>query len=69
MQRTGIAAEELAGRRQRLLDHAGTTVVLFDRYNEVYGRHFPDPKPVRTTVGASLLHGMLIEITVTARRP
>lgn len=42
---------------------------LFSRYNEVYGRHFSDPKPVRTTVGAELLHGMLIEITVTARRP
>ena len=41
----------------------------FERYNEVYGRHFSDPKPVRTTVGAALLHGMLIEITVTARRP
>jgi 2-iminobutanoate/2-iminopropanoate deaminase len=41
---------------------------LFARYNDVYARHFPDPKPVRTTVGASLLHGMLIEITVTARR-
>ena len=42
---------------------------LFSRYNEVYGRHFGDPKPVRTTVGAELLHGMLIEITVTARHP
>ena len=42
---------------------------LFARYNEVYGSHFGDPKPVRTTVGADLLHGMLIEITVTARAP
>jgi 2-iminobutanoate/2-iminopropanoate deaminase len=41
----------------------------FPRYNEVYARHFGEPRPVRTTVGASLLHGMLIEITVTARRP
>ena len=41
----------------------------FARYNDVYGSHFSDPKPVRTTVGADLLHGMLIEITVTARRP
>ena len=41
----------------------------FARYNEVYGAHFSDPKPVRTTVGAELLHGMLVEITVTARRP
>jgi Xaa-Pro aminopeptidase len=31
VQRTGITPEELAGRRARLLDHAGTTVVLFDQ--------------------------------------
>ena len=42
---------------------------LFGRYNAVYARHFPDPKPTRTTVGAKLLHGLLVEITVTARRP
>jgi 2-iminobutanoate/2-iminopropanoate deaminase len=42
---------------------------LFSRFNDVYGPHFSDPKPVRTTVGADLLHGMLVEITVTARRP
>jgi 2-iminobutanoate/2-iminopropanoate deaminase len=42
---------------------------LFERYNAVYAAHFPEPRPVRTTVGASLLHGMLVEITVTARRP
>jgi len=42
---------------------------LFSRFNDVYGPHFSDPKPVRTTVGAALLHGMLVEITVTARRP
>ena len=41
----------------------------FSRFNAVYGAHFSDPKPVRTTVGAALLHGMLVEITVTARRP
>ncbi len=40
----------------------------FARYNSVYASRFSDPKPVRTTVGADLLHGMLIEITVTARR-
>ena len=31
MQPTGIAREEFAQRRQRLLDHAGTMVVLFDQ--------------------------------------
>jgi enamine deaminase RidA (YjgF/YER057c/UK114 family) len=40
----------------------------FAGYNEVYERHFADPKPVRTTVGAQLLRGLLVEITVTARR-
>jgi len=44
-------------------------LTLFSRFNDVYGPHFADPKPVRTTVGAELLHGMLVEITVTARRP
>ena len=40
----------------------------FDRFNAVYERHFGEPRPVRTTVGAQLLHGMLVEITVVARR-
>ena len=38
---------------------------LFPAYNEVYGRYFPDPKPVRTTVG-SQLHGFMVEIDVIA---
>jgi 2-iminobutanoate/2-iminopropanoate deaminase len=42
---------------------------LFQGYNQVYERYFPDPKPVRTTVGAQLLQGLLVEMTVTARRP
>jgi 2-iminobutanoate/2-iminopropanoate deaminase len=41
----------------------------FPAYNAVYERRFPDPKPVRTTVGANLLMGLLVEMTVTARRP
>jgi 2-iminobutanoate/2-iminopropanoate deaminase len=40
----------------------------FDGYNSVYAQFFPDPKPVRTTVEARLLLGLLIEITVVARR-
>jgi 2-iminobutanoate/2-iminopropanoate deaminase len=40
----------------------------FDGYNSVYAQFFPDPKPVRTTVEARLLLGILIEITVVARR-
>jgi 2-iminobutanoate/2-iminopropanoate deaminase len=38
---------------------------LFPRYNEVYARYFPDPKPTRTTVGSQLL-GILVEIDVIA---
>ena len=38
---------------------------LFARYNEVYARYFPDPKPVRTTVGSDLL-GIMVEIDVVA---
>jgi 2-iminobutanoate/2-iminopropanoate deaminase len=38
---------------------------LFNAYNEVYARYFPDPKPTRTTVG-SQLSGILVEIDVIA---
>jgi 2-iminobutanoate/2-iminopropanoate deaminase len=38
---------------------------LFSRFNETYSRFFPDPKPVRTTVG-SVLFGILVEIDVVA---
>jgi 2-iminobutanoate/2-iminopropanoate deaminase len=41
----------------------------FERYNAVYERYFPEPRPVRTTVGAALLGGAMIEVTVAARRP
>ena len=38
---------------------------LFQRYNTVYASYFPDPKPVRTTVGSQLI-GILVEIDVIA---
>src|SRR5262249_46583534 len=38
---------------------------MFPRYNAVYSTYFPDPKPVRTTVGSQLL-GMMVEIDVMA---
>lgn len=38
---------------------------LFSRFNETYTRFFPDPKPVRTTVGSALA-GILVEIDVVA---
>src|SRR4030081_547208 len=41
----------------------------FPRFNEIYATHFPEPRPVRTTVGAQLVNGMLVEITVVARTP
>ena len=40
----------------------------FPAYNEVYARRFPQPYPVRTTVGSELL-GILVEIDVVAVRP
>jgi 2-iminobutanoate/2-iminopropanoate deaminase len=38
---------------------------MFSAYNAVYSTYFPDPKPVRTTVGSQLL-GILVEIDVIA---
>lgn len=38
----------------------------FARFNKVYATHFAEPRPVRTTVGAALVSGMLVEITVVA---
>lgn len=38
---------------------------LFERYNQVYATYFPDPRPVRTTVG-SQLSGIMVEIDVIA---
>ena len=37
----------------------------FARFNEEYVKHFPDPLPVRTTVGSQLL-GFMVEIDVIA---
>jgi 2-iminobutanoate/2-iminopropanoate deaminase len=40
-------------------------LALFERYNKVYARYFPDPKPARITVGSQLL-GILVEIDAIA---
>jgi 2-iminobutanoate/2-iminopropanoate deaminase len=40
-------------------------LALFPRYDKVYATYFPDPKPVRTTVG-SQLPGIMVEIDVIA---
>jgi 2-iminobutanoate/2-iminopropanoate deaminase len=41
---------------------------LFVQFNKVYSIYFPDPKPVRTTVG-SFLPKALVEIDVVAFAP
>ena len=40
----------------------------FDRFNGVYAGRFPEPRPVRTTVGSGMRQapGMLVEIDVVA---
>lgn len=56
-----------------LADVVKTTVHLqyldrdFAGYNEVYSRRFPEPYPVRTTVGSTLAN-ILVEIDVVAIR-
>ena len=45
-----------------------TDLSLFQRYNLVYERLFPEPRPVRTTVGAALLGDAMVEVTVIAHR-
>jgi 2-iminobutanoate/2-iminopropanoate deaminase len=39
----------------------------FGAFNAIYEQKFTGVKPVRTTVGADLVAGMLVEITVVAR--
>jgi reactive intermediate/imine deaminase len=44
-----------------------TDMTLFDRMNAVYREFFPEPRPVRTTVGVAKLVGTArIEITIIA---
>jgi 2-iminobutanoate/2-iminopropanoate deaminase len=39
----------------------------FAEFNAVYEKQFPGIMPVRTTVGADLVAGMLVEVTVLAK--
>jgi 2-iminobutanoate/2-iminopropanoate deaminase len=39
----------------------------FPAFNAIYGQKFTGVKPVRTTVRADLVAGLLVEITVVAR--
>ena len=57
MQATGISTTELAGRRERLLEHAGSTVVLFDQAYIQYYTGFDflsTERPVVVVVGDEL---------------
>jgi 2-iminobutanoate/2-iminopropanoate deaminase len=38
----------------------------FERFNPVYERAFPPPRPTRATVGAALLGGIKVEIDAVA---
>jgi 2-iminobutanoate/2-iminopropanoate deaminase len=45
-------------------------IALFEEFNAAYEGVFPGPgKPVRTTVQAGLVAGMLVEVTVIASEP
>jgi 2-iminobutanoate/2-iminopropanoate deaminase len=41
----------------------------FASYNDVYRELFHEPYPARTTVGAALAPGLLVEVEAVARRP
>lgn len=41
----------------------------FAAYNAVYREYFEPPYPARTTVGAALAPGLLVEIEAVARKP
>jgi 2-iminobutanoate/2-iminopropanoate deaminase len=46
-----------------------TDMTLFEKMNGVYTKYFPEPRPVRTTVGvAKLVADYKVEITVTAKQ-
>jgi 2-iminobutanoate/2-iminopropanoate deaminase len=45
-----------------------TDLSSFPVYNDVYREYFSEPYPARTTVGAPLAPGYLVEIEAVARR-
>jgi 2-iminobutanoate/2-iminopropanoate deaminase len=46
-----------------------TDIGAFPAYNSVYREFFDEPYPARTTVGAVLAPGLLVELEAIARRP
>jgi 2-iminobutanoate/2-iminopropanoate deaminase len=61
---TGLTLEDVV-RSTVHLQHLDRDLAAF---NAVYRRRFPEPYPVRTTVGSTLA-GILVEIDVMAVRP
>jgi 2-iminobutanoate/2-iminopropanoate deaminase len=45
-----------------------TDLAQFPTFNTIYEKQFPGLKPVRTTVRADLVAGMLVEMTVIAKK-
>ncbi|MDH5604895.1 MAG: RidA family protein [Cyclobacteriaceae bacterium] len=43
-----------------------TDLKNWPRFNEVYKKYFPEPRPVRTAVGTDLLEGLMVEIELWA---
>ncbi|MGJ3508466.1 RidA family protein [Enemella sp. A6] len=69
----GLLAAELQRQGATMADVVKTTVLLANAasdwaaMNEVYGRHFPDPKPTRSAYGVELAQpGLLVEIEAIA---
>ena len=46
-----------------------TDLENFAAYNDVYRELFREPYPARTSVGAALAPGPLVEVEAVARRP
>ena len=44
-------------------------ITEWTRFNAVYSEAMPQPRPVRTTVGAVLLPGFRVEIEMWAAKP
>ena len=62
LEAAGASLDDVISCLVHLVDLAG-----FPAFNAVYAQKFTGVKPVRTTVRADLVAGMLVEITVVAR--
>ena len=64
LERAGAALDNVVSCLVHLADLSD-----YAAFNEIYEKQFPGTKPVRTTVRADLVAGMLVEITAVARAP